>query len=610
VAGQDGFNIAADGDAEFNNIIVRGTLEAAVFAFHAVRAEAGSLIVSVSAGKLLNDVTTVASPTTFDVDIEDPAYGHVQLFSVDDILRLTRTDGAENWITVSSVSDQTTFYRYVCTLSDGSPAMFYAGTPVIDYGQSGDGFLFLTADDTNGPFYSVRTHAGAPWSAVAELTRLGKLDGNWGYAAASDTFGLALGEYGAAKANLVWDPVEGLRLRTHSTTVIQLDQSGNADITGKLRMPGISSAIAIGVTPPTGPAAGTGIWLDRTGFFALAAGTYQVKIDAATGKLYAGGGVVTLEENGIGIEAPAGMARENYVQWDLAAGGFRSRVGGDNAGTLFVQALTALDLGLYDPSGPFITQLLYLTADGVSADNADWDFGQDVCIDGKLCLAANAWRLGGVVLDLDFTGTAYNTKAKCQAVGLRFSDADTPFPSPLRYTVSGSWSHSAGNGWQPAAPTDDQGPAILVPLSRGGNWEVEVGFYYSPATAALRGRLLVGYTCGSSHLGAFGQVNDASAGAKELKWLLLTNDGDDTYSTPHIGTVLPNPSGSYKIKFRSLRGCVSVYDDQDDAWHDYVARQSAGIAYTPAGAFLQALKAGTSTFWTVYLESLKLTYLL
>lgn len=95
--------------------------------------------------------------------------------------------------------------------------------------------------------------------------------------------------------------------------VITLDASSGAEITKKLTMPGSSSAIAIGSTPPTAYNAGTGIWIDRTGLFALDAGTYQVKVDATDGKLYAGAGNIFLDSDGVSVAL--GTGRPNGVCW-------------------------------------------------------------------------------------------------------------------------------------------------------------------------------------------------------------------------------------------------------------------------------------------------------
>ncbi len=172
-AGQTGFNITPE-KAEFGDVKVRGEIQSAIMAYQQITATAGTRETWKSGGKLLNDVTSVASPTTFNVDIQDPDFGHVQLFAASDIIRIK--DGVkDNWFTISSVSNQTTFYRYVCTLSNGSPTAFKAGASVIDYGQSGQGGLVETADASNGPYMKVINHAGSPWSTMDTKVMVGNL---------------------------------------------------------------------------------------------------------------------------------------------------------------------------------------------------------------------------------------------------------------------------------------------------------------------------------------------------------------------------------------------------------------------------------------------------
>jgi hypothetical protein len=84
--------------------------------------------------------------------------------------------------------------------------------------------------------------------------------------------------------------------------VITLDASAGAEITKKLTMPGANSAIAIGSTPPTSATVGTGLWLDRTGLYGLAANVLQAKMSATDGKIYAGAGAVRLDATGISVE--------------------------------------------------------------------------------------------------------------------------------------------------------------------------------------------------------------------------------------------------------------------------------------------------------------------
>lgn len=188
------FRVSQAGAMWATNAYISGELHAVVFTYDELHANAGILGVFKSAGKLRTDCTTIASPTTFNVDIEDPETGHAQLFAASDILRIKDGSGYDLWMSVSSVSDQTTFYRYVCVLQSGTAGITIgAGAAVIDYGQSADGFITLDAQDANGPFMSVQTHAGSPWSVTSERVHIGNMNGVFGVT--GDYYGIGLGDY-------------------------------------------------------------------------------------------------------------------------------------------------------------------------------------------------------------------------------------------------------------------------------------------------------------------------------------------------------------------------------------------------------------------------------
>ncbi len=216
VADSIGFNIDHLGNAEFNNMRVRGELRTSVLVFDELHATAGTAIVVKSASVLYADVTVIASPNPFNVDVKDPASGHAQIFAVGDILRMKDGSG-DNWMTVDSVSDQATFYRYVCISDSGAvPTTFTAGAAVVDYGQAGDGGILQTADLTNAPYLDVFTHAGAPWATVTNHLRLGNINGLADYVA--DAYGIFIGDY-AGDSWMAYDPGEGLRV--HGDALIE-----------------------------------------------------------------------------------------------------------------------------------------------------------------------------------------------------------------------------------------------------------------------------------------------------------------------------------------------------------------------------------------------------
>jgi len=183
-SGTSGFRINQYGNAEFNDVDVRGVIRASSIQYDQILASNGSIVVAPSAGKFIADVTSVDSPSTFDVDVEDPdGLSHAAaggLWAVSDIVRIKEAFVGDLWALVSSKTDMTTYWRIVCTKQSpaaGTNYTFKAGGTLINYGQSGDGWLRLTADATYAPYMSIATHAGSPWTTQTERVRVGNLDG-------------------------------------------------------------------------------------------------------------------------------------------------------------------------------------------------------------------------------------------------------------------------------------------------------------------------------------------------------------------------------------------------------------------------------------------------
>lgn len=61
-------------------------------------------------------------------------------------------------------------------------------------------------------------------------------------------------------------------------------------VNSSLDIGGATAHIAFGNPPPTSPTSGTGIWIDRTGFYGVNAGVTQIFIDTLDGILYIDGG--------------------------------------------------------------------------------------------------------------------------------------------------------------------------------------------------------------------------------------------------------------------------------------------------------------------------------
>jgi hypothetical protein len=194
-------------------------------------------------------------------------------------------DASAGQVLVGSVSGG----EYVSIDGTNGIRMYGAGLECANLTTSGilslgyiAGGEYTTIDGSNG----IRMYGGG--GLRAQITNTGTF---W------------IGE-SATSERMTWDTTYGLRIMDHAgSEVMRFDPSGNASITGKLRMPLTTSAIAIGSTPPTSSSAGTGIWLDRTGMYGLLSGTKQFYVDATTGEALAAAGKVGLDSGGAWVRA-------------------------------------------------------------------------------------------------------------------------------------------------------------------------------------------------------------------------------------------------------------------------------------------------------------------
>jgi hypothetical protein len=238
-------------------------LESVLFAQNTITLLGGWFVVGKGEGSLPADVGSADTSIDFGQSMTTGQFVVI------------RTSLQVEYVQIGTLVSGTTYN--VTRNLDGSGANDWpAGTVYLVLGVSGDGRIELNAADT--PRISV-LEQGSTYNAQNEQIRIGDLNGNWGYS--SEKLGMAIGEYASNKANLTLDPTNGLRLRIHDTDYIVLDNSGNAKLSGKLQLDGTSSALAIGSTPPTANDAGTGLWLDRTGLYAIDADEQQLILDAS-----------------------------------------------------------------------------------------------------------------------------------------------------------------------------------------------------------------------------------------------------------------------------------------------------------------------------------------
>jgi hypothetical protein len=222
--------------------------------------------------------TTTLAPGYFRINVSDSPSGN-QLFVAGDILRMKSFDGSnvlDNWLSVQSVeSGESGYHTYVVNNESGSTGTFPAGTAVVNYGQSGDGYIMLTSDMPNAPYIDMATHTGTPWDTVTPHVRIGNLNGVLGKS--SDEWGMAAGEdlSDTSKPHVVVSNSSFLIASSASGARIQINAN---------RIAGYNSS-------------------DNLTFY----------LQSSNGKAYCGGGNVVLDEDGITISR--GDSTTNYIKW-------------------------------------------------------------------------------------------------------------------------------------------------------------------------------------------------------------------------------------------------------------------------------------------------------
>jgi hypothetical protein len=479
VADSAGWRIQYDGTAEFENVYVRGEIRTAVLTYNEMIATAGTHVVVPSAGTLKNAVTTVASPTTFNVDINDPPSGHTQLFNSGDILRI-KWAGADSWVTISSVSDQTTFYRYVCTLSNGSETTYNPATAVIGYGQSGAGGVLSTADATNAPYTSVFTHAGSPWSTTTEKVRIGNLNGFGSYS--SDIYGVAMGD--PSNQWIAIEDTNGLRMMDSTTVKIQIDNSGNMDLSGTMTI-GTSGGIYQGSGTFASPTTGLKIWND--GGVGRIAGYNSSTIQwyaATDGKFYTGAGDVTLDTSGITLAG--GTDTKNRLDWYDSADLCGLIVGSKSGVT--DDLLMQIQTGVPTANAKSIVQLQAVVESGGTAD-ASVRFTSDE-VGGSII----EWLINTVKMNLTTSGlnlasgTRINEFSTDETMG---GNSDTAVPteqSVQEYAVGWKGHHFNGSSLSTTTTGAWQytNTLVTVTINHGEVWaQWHVPVYFTTAGGGM-----------------------------------------------------------------------------------------------------------------------------
>ena len=209
---------------EVGNASIRGRIQMATFVANSISAVNGDIVVAIGSDTLDADMSALdASTLTITGDMT---------LAVNDRIRI-KAFVDDEWMVVTNIASAPTYSvtrdNASAYAANSNPA-WTKGSTVVNFGPSGSGGVFITANDTNAPFVSVFTHAGSPWSALTTRLRLGNLNGYLGYVA--DIYGLGVGSSTAGEANITIEPTNGLRIRSGTTTLFQVDMSGSATIGG------------------------------------------------------------------------------------------------------------------------------------------------------------------------------------------------------------------------------------------------------------------------------------------------------------------------------------------------------------------------------------------
>lgn len=171
-SGSAGWRIQESGDAEFNNILARGSIYASIFEYGTIQSTAGTLAVTKSAAKLQKDFTTPAYLYTrtaggytsgvFDFEEDMGGNSRVSAYDVVHIKKFDSSGVKQAYMYVESITDMTGYRRAGVSMMYGDVSTtFEEGTGFLVYGRHGDGSIYLSADDIIGSSanMSIMTHS-------------------------------------------------------------------------------------------------------------------------------------------------------------------------------------------------------------------------------------------------------------------------------------------------------------------------------------------------------------------------------------------------------------------------------------------------------------------
>ena len=508
-SGTSGFRIDGNGNAEYNNVVVRGAIASSVLQYGYVQATSGSVWVTRAAGVLSANFAAPEVDASSALIVSDPnGVEHSvagSLWTVGDIVRIKEPLLGDWWGIVESTTDLTIAWQLsVKTANVTGDAVFSGGATVLNYGQGDEddpaGVIRTSADASYSPYISISTHEGSPWDTLTERVRLGNLNG------ISGAIGYGLwtdNGYFTGTVNANDGLIGGWTITSEAiyTNYLETDQ----------------------------------VIISSDGWIAVGSGYQQVTMSAAdaTYRLWAG--------HFTGASAPFSITKEGAVK---ATSG---TVGG---WTLGAASLTGGDATLHNTG-----YLLLGTGDNIvriDASNATYRLwiGDEVSTDAPFSVTkagairatsgtVGGWTLGAMSLS-DTAGTTGFSSAVTAGDDIRlWAGHATPASAPFHVTEAGVLTASSGTvgGWT-------LGTDLLQSAASGARIVLDKTKMRISIFDATAEKVVMGYLNGLAMHDGTGNwgVNNYGFWAKQGDYLVI--DGDGEYVS---GDWIVQNDGSYLI---------------------------------------------------------------
>ena len=217
-------------------------IDAFVYAENVVSVLGGTQVISKGVGHLTAQLTASTSDTNL--------YTAASL-AVGDYL-LFRNGLTVEYMKVTAIVSLGVRYTVTRNVDSTGVNAWPVDATFVVLGKSGNGRIIFDASDS--PRIQL-VKQGTNYNDQTEQIRIGDLNGNWNYSA--ETWGIAIGEYGSGKANIIAEN-GNLKIRNYTTDILRFASGGNNYIDGGLQL-GTSGSLRSGATAF---GVGTGWWLD------------------------------------------------------------------------------------------------------------------------------------------------------------------------------------------------------------------------------------------------------------------------------------------------------------------------------------------------------------